>query len=228
MLILAIDTSTEIASAALIKNGTLLCEESVQGIKKHSEQIMPLIDSLLKNTGTDISDIDIFAVANGPGSFTGLRIGITTAKAFAYINDKPLVTVNTLDALALAGAKFVGKEKAIICPMIDARNNQAFSAIYIVDNSTGQCNQIIPERISDYTGRLLQEIFDDVNIAADANSITKKIFVGDATECGDLAKASSVGIIADMNFANGVTGTWASAEAFYLRESQAERLFKNK
>ncbi len=228
MLVLAIDTSTEIASAALVENGAVICEESICGIKTHSEQIMPLIDRMLKGAGISISDVDVFAVANGPGSFTGLRIGITTAKALAYVNNKPLITVNTLDALAMAGTALVENERAIICPVIDARNRQAFSAIYISDNCKQTTSQIFPERISDYFGKLLLEIYDDVGMAATKNNIVKKVFVGNATAYGDIAKATCVGKISEIVFANGGAGTWASADAFYLRESQAERLYKEK
>lgn len=130
MKILAIDTSALTASAAVTDDANVLGEVSFTCTLNHSQTIMPIIDFLLKGLSLTPSDIDLFACSNGPGSFTGLRIGIGTIKGLAYGTDKPVAGVSTLKALAY-NAALSGK---LIAPIMDARRNQVYTALYKYEN----------------------------------------------------------------------------------------------
>ncbi len=127
MLILGIDTSCACAKAALVKDGQVLGTSYADDMKTHSVKLMPMIDELLKNNGVLPSEIELIGVVTGPGSFTGLRIGVTTAKAIAYAGDIKLVGLNTLDFLASS----VSDADCVVCPVIDARNTNVYCNAYI-------------------------------------------------------------------------------------------------
>lgn len=129
MLIFGIDTCSMSSSAALMSEEKLIAEFTVNHKKTHSEKIMPQIEAMLAACGIDISDIDAFAASVGPGSFTGVRIGVATAKGFAQVLKKPCVAVSALSALALGARTFEG----IICPVLDARRNQVYNALFESD-----------------------------------------------------------------------------------------------
>ncbi|MBQ3078538.1 MAG: tRNA (adenosine(37)-N6)-threonylcarbamoyltransferase complex dimerization subunit type 1 TsaB [Clostridia bacterium] len=126
MTILSIDTSGPACSAAVSKDGRLLEEVVMNSALTHSETLMPAVERVIESAGLDISDIDIFAAVAGPGSFTGVRIGVCAARAMAHAQNKKCVSVNALHALA-AGAY---QAKGIICPILDARRQQVYSAAY--------------------------------------------------------------------------------------------------
>lgn len=126
MKILAIDTACNLARVALTEDGKLCKEITVDDKRRHSVKLLPAIETLLAQCGTEPKDLDLIAVTKGPGSFTGLRIGVVTAKTMAYALHIPLVGVNTLDAIA---ASFAG-EDAVVCPLIDARNTRAYGGFY--------------------------------------------------------------------------------------------------
>ena len=126
MNILAVDTSALTASVALMQDGQITGELSFTTKLTHSQTLMPMIDELLKSTNLNIKDIDRFAVSTGPGSFTGLRIGIGTIKGLSYGLDTGVVCVNTLEALA----HNVSPSPFLICPIMDARRNQVYNALY--------------------------------------------------------------------------------------------------
>lgn len=129
MLTLGIDTSTKVASVALIKSSQLVSEVFLHTGNDHSGQLMPMINKLLELSQVQPQQLTGVAVAIGPGSFTGLRIGLATGKAFASALDIPLIGIPTLDGLAynLAGTS------GIICPILDARKKQVYSCIYCWD-----------------------------------------------------------------------------------------------
>ena len=126
MNILAVDTSALTASVALMQNEKITGELSFTTSLTHSQTLMPMIDTLLKGAHLDIKDIDLFACSTGPGSFTGLRIGIGTIKGLAYGLSKEVVGVSTLEALA----HNVSSSPYLICPIMDARRNQVYNALY--------------------------------------------------------------------------------------------------
>ena len=119
MKILAIDTSGLVGTVAISDGDILTAQFSIQYKTTHSQILMPMLDDIRKKTDLDLSTIDAIAVAKGPGSFTGLRIGSATAKGLALALDKPIIPIPTLDGIAY---NLYGMEK-IICPMMDARMN---------------------------------------------------------------------------------------------------------
>ncbi len=136
MLILSIDTATISASVSVMD------EEKLHGLYytdyklKHSEKLLPLIDGLLSEIGMKLSDMDAFALTVGPGSFTGLRIGAATVKAYAYALGKPVIPVSTLEAISYSQPHFDG----IICPILDAQRNQVYTAQF--ENKNGKVTRL--------------------------------------------------------------------------------------
>ncbi len=126
MIILGIDTTTLSCSVALLQHETVLAEATLNIKKTHSERLMPLLDNLLTESGIEREALEAIAVAAGPGSFTGLRIGVSTARALAQGLSIPAVSVCTLEALAEA-IPFPG---TLICPLLDARRSQVYTALY--------------------------------------------------------------------------------------------------
>ena len=131
-LILNIDTATEYASVCLSRNGKLLAIQSNANQKDHASFVQPAIQRIVNEAGTSLSSIDAIAVANGPGSYTGLRVGLSTAKGLCYALDKPLILINTLEIIATAALENVSEMSsgALVCPMIDARRMEVFTAVY--------------------------------------------------------------------------------------------------
>ena len=132
MLILGIETSAKACSAALCRDGELLAQSYERTGLTHSRTLLPMIENMLSNTETPKDAIDMVAVAQGPGSFTGIRIGISTAKGLCWGLDIPAVGVSTLEAMAQS-ARFV-PEGTIVCPAMDARRSQLYNALFTVQN----------------------------------------------------------------------------------------------
>lgn len=126
MLVLAVDTSSSSGSLALVRDGALVAELTVAEVGTHSEWLMRAVRDLLCAVSIDIKDIDLYAVDTGPGSFTGLRIGVSTVKALAWAQGKKVVGVSTLESIALNLSYFSGA----VCPVLDARKGEVYGAIY--------------------------------------------------------------------------------------------------
>ena len=126
MKILGLDSSGIVASVAIVEEDNLIAEYTVNYKKTHSQTLLPMLDELAKMTELDMDTIDAIAVAAGPGSFTGLRIGSATAKGLGLALKKPLVEIPTVDALAYN----LYDAKALICPIMDARRSQVYTGIY--------------------------------------------------------------------------------------------------
>ena len=126
MLILGLDTSTSCGSIALVDSNKPLGEWNLNVRRTHAGRLLPGIQHLLHETGIEVGQIDGFAVATGPGSFTGLRIALTTAKTLALVTGKPLVGIPTLDVLA----ENVLFAEGLVCPVLDARKGEIFAALY--------------------------------------------------------------------------------------------------
>ena len=131
MFILGVETATRVGSVAVVSEDGLIGEYTLNLSITHSERLLPSIDQLLKSIDIHFSNIDGLAVSLGPGSFTGLRIGISTIKGLSLASDKPVAGIPTLDALA---QNYPGPEN-VICPMLDARKKEVFTAIYFRDQS---------------------------------------------------------------------------------------------
>lgn len=232
MKILSLDSSSESASCALLEDNKLLGEITFNYKKQHSVIIMPIIDSLLKNTETDITDIDGFVISKGPGSFTGLRIGMATIKGLSQGLNKPLTSVSSLDALAYNLAFSDG----IICPIMDALRNTVYTSIYKFEN-----NKLI--RLCDYMAIHIDELIEKVK-----EYNCKVTFIGDGTYklkqhlidnlSGanlnfapthlNLVKASSLGELGLNSLNEGTAENIFALSPIYLKKSQAEREYEEK
>lgn len=126
--ILSVETSTPICSIAIHQRGGLLGNQSLYIDKSHSGLLVPSIQSLIKYCGLTLSELDAIAVSKGPGSYTGLRIGVSTVKGLCHALDVPLIAVNTLKAMANGMTKYINKED-MLCPMLDARRMEVYSLV---------------------------------------------------------------------------------------------------
>ena len=139
MRILGIETATKTGSVAIVTDSGVIAEYTLNIELTHSERLMATVDRVIKDTGLAVSDLDGFAVSIGPGSFTGLRIGLSAVKGLAFVTNKPVAAVPTLKALAwnLPYAQYP------ICPLLDARKKEVYAAIY--QNQDGSLTQAMPE-----------------------------------------------------------------------------------
>ena len=226
MKILGIDSSGLVASAALAVDDTLVGEFTVNNQKTHSQTLLPMIDELLRFSGISLQEIDAIAIAAGPGSFTGLRIGSSTAKGMALALKVPIVPVPTLAGLAYRLAAADG----VICPIMDARRNQVYTALFTPSQGKLHC---IRE----------QEAVDIMDILQKINEIGQKVtFLGDGVpvhrqailenievEClfaplhVSRQSAASVAALGRQYFEEGRYESAESHKPIYLRKSQAER-----
>lgn len=229
MKVLAVDTTSNTASAAVMEDSRLLGEYTVNHKKTHSQKIMVMIDELLKSLELTPSDMDLFAAAVGPGSFTGIRIGVSTIKGMAHAVNKPVVSVNTLEALAYN----MPYCEHFIVPIMDARNNNVFTASYLWDEDFKEVTP--PEAVS--IDECIENCIDFV----------ETVFVGDGVDVyrehikeklGDMAlfpggnvllnRASSVAALALLKAENGETLHYNELVPFYIRKSQAEQELEKK
>ena len=137
-LILGIETATSICSVALVKDGKLLAIRESEGVKEHSAALTGYIADIISETGTTFNQLDAIAVSIGPGSYTGLRIGVSSAKGLCYALDKPLIAIDTLKSLAWQALQQCfrqGKnaDNILLCPMLDARRMEVYTALFDAD-----------------------------------------------------------------------------------------------
>lgn len=224
MIVLSVDSSSKVATVAILKDDVLLGEYILNDKREHSVILMPLIENLLKECNLTIDDIDGYVVSKGPGSFTGLRIGMATVKGMSFGNNKPYISISSLDALAYNLISFNG----IICPIMDALRENVYTALYKNNNDS-------LEKIMDYTALDIDEL---VNLLKSKNE--EVIFVGDGLYkhkkyiCDNFPKAhfapvhlniiraSSLGELGLDLLRNGICDDSNSAP-IYLKKPQAER-----
>ena len=223
MKILSLDTTAEVCTAALCEDERLIAEMTVNTGYTHSQTLLPVVEQILKISETDINEIDCFACSTGPGSFTGVRIGVATIKGLAYGKDKPSVSVSTLEALAYNLIGFDG----IICPVMNARRNQVYNALFeCVD---GKITRLCPDRALsiDELDEELSTCEKPVYLVGDGYKITangfKKTLPQYVPERQRYQSAYSVAICALKQYEKGETLTDATLVPIYLRPSQAER-----
>jgi len=218
MKVLALDTCTRAGSVALLRDGALVGSYVLDVTSTHSERLLPAVDRLLADAGWRIEDVDLIACAKGPGSFTGLRIGLSTAKGLAFAVDKPLVGVNSLEAMALG----FGFGATPICPMIDARKQQVFAALFAPDGrgAIARLRDDVSTRAADYArgieGACLfvgdgAELFAEQIIAVKPDAVLVR-----AALC--YPRAAGVGLLGEKYFREGQRGL----VAHYVRASDAE------
>ena len=218
MKILSVDTSSNICSVALLENSSLIKELNIEDQKTHSENLMPLIDDLLKTTSTSLDDINLIVCDKGPGSFTGIRIGIATVKAIAEVRNIPVIGISSLDALSY---NIDESANTYIASLIDARNNQVYFGIY---NSKHQLQE---DYIADDINNILPTLnkYSNVTFVGDG-AVAHKSILKNVQDNSDFHKlhAYKLGICGLNKFNSGISETADSLLPMYLRKSQAERM----
>lgn len=190
MKILSIDTSSKICGVTISDNENVLIHLSNDDEKTHSVKLMPMVDRALKSTNLSLNDISLLAVCTGPGSFTGVRIGIATIKAFSDVKHIPIVGVSSLESLAYNVIEKISDLKnTLICSLIDAKNNNVYCGVYNFSSNAGVntvCNQIgmFAEDIDTTISRIKDIIFNFDN-TSEENSIIKTSSKKD-TEAGNI------------------------------------------
>lgn len=226
MKILALDSSGIVASVAVVKDDNLLAEYTVNYKKTHSQTLLPMLDEIVRMTELDLNTIDAIAVAAGPGSFTGLRIGSATAKGLGLALKKPLVAVPTVDALAYN----LYDAKGLICPIMDARRNQVYTGIYCFENHKlltlkSQWAGAMEDLLQELNERGEQVIFLGDGVPVFREMIQEKLKIPFSFAPAHLNKqrASSVAALGMELYMEGAVQTAMEHCPDYLRVSQAER-----
>ena len=221
MLILAFESSARAASVALVEDGRLLSQYSQCSGLTHSRTLLPMAEDMLKNAELSLDKVDLFAVAHGPGSFTGIRIGVSTVKGLAWAADKPCVGVSTLEAMAWHGLAAGG----LVCPVMDARRSQVYNALFQVENGK-------PVRLCEDRPIALSQLAEelrDLNAPAfligDGAELAEKYLCEQAIPCTvapeNLRWQSAWGVA--MAAMDKTPGNADALLPVYLRLSQAER-----
>ena len=221
MLMLAFESSARPASVALIRDGELIGQYSQYTSLTHSRTLLPMAEAMLKNCDLQVRDVDIFAVAHGPGSFTGIRIGVSTVKGLAWASGKPCTGVSTLEAMAWNGISRGG----YICPVMDARRSQVYNALFEIKNGK-------PVRLCDDRPVSLDDLANEIKAlpspvfilgdgAAVTSSYLTKAGIPFETAPDNLIWQSAWGVA--MAALDKTPGDADSLKPVYLRLSQAER-----
>lgn len=230
MKILGLDSSGMVASVALVEDDILLAEYTTNYKKTHSQTLLPMLEELKKMVELDLNEIDAIAIASGPGSFTGLRIGAATAKGLGLALQKPLVEVPTLEGMAynLCGCT------SLVCPLIDARRNQVYTGIYSFEQEgTGYRLQIVkPQCAVDISAIIehLNELGREVIFLGDGVPVYREVLDGQlkvpytvAPASNNRQRAASVAALGVVYYKEGKTVSAAEHQPEYLRKSQAEQ-----
>ena len=220
-LLLSLETATQVCSVALAKDGEMLAIKDSSEEKSHSTQITIFIEQVLEEAGLTFKDVEGVAVSKGPGSYTGLRIGVSTAKGLCYGLDIPLMAVSTLKAMALGVSESEKNEKnsnVLFCPMIDARRMEVYNALYDVNN----------EMIEEVNAAIVDEIF-----LRNYLEEQELIFFGDGmAKCETILKshenasflpdyfptARNIAVLAEMKFKEEKFEELAYFEPFFLKD----------
>lgn len=229
MKILAMDTTGSVASVAIVDEEKTLGIISTNYKKTHAETLMPMVDNLVRSIELDLSELSYIACSSGPGSFTGLRIGVSTAKGLAFGLNKKIVPVPTLDAMAYNSFE----TDAIISPIIDARGEQVYSAFYCFDNGT-------LNRLTDYAGENIfnvleaakmyekQVIFTGDGILAHRGKILVHKEFSIAPPHLNMQSAAAVGALAIELIKEDKAVFGKDFIPYYIRKSQAEQELERK
>ena len=227
MKILAFDSSGLVASVAIVQDDNLIAEYTTNYKKTHSQTLLPMLDEIVKMTETDKESFDALAVAAGPGSFTGLRIGSATVKGLALAWNIPVIAVPTLEGLAY---NMWGSSR-LICPIMDARRKQVYTALYRFDKADRletifkQTPMDIIELITLLNDRNEEVVFVGDGIDVYSQTIKENIKVPYAFAPAHMNKqrAGSVAAAAQIRFPDGKYQNGDDFAPEYLRQSQAER-----
>lgn len=235
MRILALDSSGLVASVAVLEDDILLAEYTINYKKTHSQTLLPMLEEVKKLIELDLSTIDAIAVASGPGSFTGLRIGSATAKGLGLALNKPIIGVPTVEGLAY---QLYGTNQ-LVCPIMDARRNQVYTGVYefvrkeeekqcgsyMLHAIEGQCAvdiHWIAERLN-ALGREVCFLGDGVPVFQETLAELLTVPYSFAPPHLNRQRAASVGAVAQQYYLQGRMESAAEHQPEYLRLSQAER-----
>ena len=232
MRILALDSSGLVASVAVVEGGVLeaqtIAEYTVNYKKTHSQTLLPMLDEVARMTELDLNSMDAIAVAAGPGSFTGLRIGSATAKGLGLALDKPLIHIPTLEGLAY---NLCGTDH-IVCPIMDARRGQVYAGIYEFDNDRlivledqmAVGIEELGQRLHSYDRKV---VFLGDGVPVFKEALIERIMAGREITFApahlNRQRAAAVGALAIRYYREGKMETAAEHQPDYLRVSQAER-----
>ena len=225
MLILAFETSAKAASVALLENGKLLGESYQNTGLTHSQTLMVMAEDTLKTAGKTVQDVTAVAVAEGPGSFTGVRIGVAAAKGFAWGRELPCYGVSTLEAMAAS----LGIYQGYVCPVMDARRSQVYNALFHVN--CGEYTRISEDRAISLAdlGAELRNLSEPVFLVGDGSNLCYNTLLESVPnlvlppEHRLHQRAVGVALLAEKMAAAGAAGDGAALTPNYLRLSQAER-----
>lgn len=217
MKILSVSTSSNIASVSISENDKCILELNINNNKTHSETLIPLIDKLFNETNLKLSDINLVACDVGPGSFTGIRIGISSVKAISESLDIPVVDVSSLETLAYNVQDIPCKT---ICSIIDARNNQVYCGIF--DKNYNLLENYLADDINNVVNSLQK--YEDVLFVGDGAIIHKDLLKIKNFKYDNVIHAKNIAKCAYNKFKNNNTKTADSLIPLYLRKSQAERM----
>ena len=221
MMILALESSATACSAALTRDGELVAQNWQNSGLTHSRTLLPMAEDMLKNAELSLDKVDLFAVAHGPGSFTGIRIGVSTVKGLAWAADKPCVGVSTLEAMAWHGLAAGG----LVCPVMDARRSQVYNALFQVEN--GKPVRLCEDRpiALSQLAEELQALNAPVFLVGDGAELAEKYLREQAIPCTvapeNLRWQSAWGVA--MAAMDKTPGNADALLPVYLRLSQAER-----
>lgn len=231
MIILALDTSSIVATVAVMDEDKLIAEYTINHKRTHSQKIMPMIDTILKDCEIELKDLDYVAVAEGPGSFTGLRIGVSTAKGLAHALDIPVVGVSTLDALAFNMPFCHG----LICPILDARRGQVYTAVYKWDQEMlykveEPMAVTIEELIEKLESRPEKVVFFGDGILNNIDRLRKKLGerVVVSPQSIRMPRAASIAQLALRKIQDKEIESFYKLAPQYLRKAEAERQYEEK
>ena len=228
--ILALETATMCGSVSIVTENRCVAEFSLQTGETHSRRLLAGVDWLLKETSLEWSAIDAVAVSLGPGSFTGLRIGLATAKGLAIAAEVKLIGVGTLDGLA---AQFYAAGDILICPVLDARKKEVYCGFYKCDNQGiprlhGEYQVVSPET-------LCENIEEPVVLLGDGAEVYGELFREKLADSLTVVpsgiyfpRASAIGLLAHAKLQKNELLDPATAEPIYIRASEAELLFGKK
>lgn len=220
MKILAIDTSSKVCSVSILEDEVVTDEIILDDGKTHSENLMPLLDTLLNHNSVNIQDIEMMAVCVGPGSFTGIRIGVSTVKAIANVLNIKIASVTSLEALA---RNIEAEKDQIIVPLIDARNNKVYAGVFDSDFN------LIEEYMADDINNVIDVIkkYKNVLFIGDGAVVHKDLLTSNfenALFAKDNKQYSSrVGICGYYKMKKNELVDADSVVPFYMSKSQAER-----
>lgn len=235
MKLIALDSSGLVASVAILEDDNLLAEYTINYKKTHSQTLLPMLNEIAGMVELDLADIDAIAVAKGPGSFTGLRIGSATAKGLGLALGKPIVEIPTVDGMAY---QLYGVED-MICPLMDARRGQVYTGLYCfcdVDSRyrfetvRAQCAVSIEEIIEacNENGRKVIFLGDGVPVHRDRIDVLTQVPYEFAPAFCNRQRAAAVGALAQEYYRAGNFVDASEHAPDYLRLSQAERERKEK